>query len=243
MKCWNTMPTPWAMASDGEENDTCSPSISIVPESGFWTPYRIFISVDLPAPFSPTIAWIVPRRTSMSMSWFAMTPGKVLPMPRRRTTTSPDPTGAVPAVVVLLTMSPSMVGGPKDAARPHAIAWDRARCLSRARTRSLRRNGDLAVDDLLLVLLELVGDVVDVAARGRVADAVDRQVVDLRTGLGLAVGDALEEVVDGDVDVLEHRGQDAVADRLVGGLGLVGVDADGPLALLAGRLEDTAGRA
>ncbi len=28
----------------------------MVPSSGRWTPYRIFISVDLPAPFSPTTA-------------------------------------------------------------------------------------------------------------------------------------------------------------------------------------------
>ena len=32
------MPTPALMASAGEPIDTCSPSISIVPESGAWTP-------------------------------------------------------------------------------------------------------------------------------------------------------------------------------------------------------------
>ena len=53
------MPMPCAMASEGVEKVTASPLTSMVPSSGFWTPYRIFISVDLPAPFSPTSAWMV----------------------------------------------------------------------------------------------------------------------------------------------------------------------------------------
>jgi hypothetical protein len=32
------------------------PPSATVPASGWYTPARIFISVDLPAPFSPTIA-------------------------------------------------------------------------------------------------------------------------------------------------------------------------------------------
>ncbi len=87
MKCWKTMPMPSLMASAGELIVTGVPSTSIVPSSGFWTPYRIFISVDLPAPFSPTIACTVAARTSMSMSWLAMTPGNRFPMPRSRTAT------------------------------------------------------------------------------------------------------------------------------------------------------------
>src|SRR5918997_6597466 len=38
--------------------------------------------VDLPAPFSPQIAWISPRRTARLTSSRALTPGKVLVMPR-----------------------------------------------------------------------------------------------------------------------------------------------------------------
>ena len=82
MKCWKTMPMPWAIASAGVAKVTCGPSTLMVPSSGFCTPYRIFISVDLPAPFSPTRAWIVPARMVMSMSWLATTPGNRLPMPR-----------------------------------------------------------------------------------------------------------------------------------------------------------------
>ena len=76
------------------------PSTSIVPSSGFWTPYRIFISVDLPAPFSPTIACTVAARTSMSMSWLAMTPGNRFPMPRSRTATFRRSARSVLGVVV-----------------------------------------------------------------------------------------------------------------------------------------------
>src|SRR5216684_7709106 len=48
-------------------------------------PVRTFISVDLPAPFSPSSAWISPAQTSRSTSWLAMTPGKYLAMPLRST--------------------------------------------------------------------------------------------------------------------------------------------------------------
>ena len=81
MKCWCTMPMPAAMASDGEWNVVSRPSSRMVPSSGLCMPYRVFISVDLPAPFSPTMAWMVPLRTTMSMSEFATTPGKRLVMP------------------------------------------------------------------------------------------------------------------------------------------------------------------
>ncbi len=38
MKCWWTMPMPRAMASAGEEKATRSPSIAMVPSSGFCMP-------------------------------------------------------------------------------------------------------------------------------------------------------------------------------------------------------------
>src|SRR5690349_6479480 len=47
-----------------------------------YTPDRTFISVDLPAPFSPQIAWISPRRTFRLTSDRAFTPGNVLVMER-----------------------------------------------------------------------------------------------------------------------------------------------------------------
>src|SRR3954467_5586413 len=46
----------------------------IAPSSGVYTPARIFINVDLPAPFSPTIAWTSPARSSRSTPWSTGTP-------------------------------------------------------------------------------------------------------------------------------------------------------------------------
>src|SRR5450756_650456 len=43
-----------------------------------YTPARTFISVDLPAPFSPTSAWISPRFTLKLTSLSALTPGNSL---------------------------------------------------------------------------------------------------------------------------------------------------------------------
>ena len=55
------------------------------------TPLSTFISVDLPAPFSPTTAWISPACTARFTSRSAVTPGKRLVMPRmsRRTDMPP----------------------------------------------------------------------------------------------------------------------------------------------------------
>ena len=52
-----------------------TPSTVIVPLSGAMMPPRIFISVDLPAPFSPTRPMTSPGRTSMEKPSSATTPG------------------------------------------------------------------------------------------------------------------------------------------------------------------------
>ena len=59
-----------------------SPSNVIVPASGRSTPVRTLMSVDLPAPFSPTSAWISPAARSKSTPSRAWTPGKAFEMPR-----------------------------------------------------------------------------------------------------------------------------------------------------------------
>ena len=51
-------------------------------------PDRIFSSVDLPAPFSPSSAWISPGATSKSTSSSASTPGKRLLIPVMRSSGS-----------------------------------------------------------------------------------------------------------------------------------------------------------
>src|SRR5919108_5865876 len=76
------MPTPAACAACGCANETSWPSIRIVPASGGYTPARIFIRVDLPAPFSPTTAWISPACRSRSTPCSTSTPTKLFVMPR-----------------------------------------------------------------------------------------------------------------------------------------------------------------
>ena len=63
---------------------TRSPSSSIAPAVGAWSPARIFRSVDLPAPFSPSSPWIEPASTARSTSSSASVPGKRFVMPRIR---------------------------------------------------------------------------------------------------------------------------------------------------------------
>ena len=51
---------PAAFDSAVEWKSTSSPWKRNVPSSRRWTPATILTSVDLPAPFSPTSAWIEP---------------------------------------------------------------------------------------------------------------------------------------------------------------------------------------
>ena len=53
LKDWKTMPMPASIASSGEEKRCFSPRMKISPSSGWYTPARIDIRIDLPAPFSP----------------------------------------------------------------------------------------------------------------------------------------------------------------------------------------------
>src|SRR5262249_18749711 len=51
------------------------------PASGRYSPARMLIRVDLPAPFSPRRAWTSPQRAEKSTCVLATTPGKALSMP------------------------------------------------------------------------------------------------------------------------------------------------------------------
>src|SRR5438128_638822 len=67
------------------------PPISTLPRSGNVEPAATAISVDLPAPFSPTRAWTSPSVTSRLTPLSTMTPGNVLTTSvRRRTTRAVD---------------------------------------------------------------------------------------------------------------------------------------------------------
>ena len=75
LSSWNTNERPAACASWRPWNRRAVPRTRISPVSGSWTPARILISVDLPAPFSPTRQWTSPARRSRSTPRRAWTPG------------------------------------------------------------------------------------------------------------------------------------------------------------------------
>src|SRR5215208_1597346 len=72
---------PRRCASAGEERRISSPARWMAPSSGGNTPVTIWMSVDLPAPFSPTSAWISPGRTVRSTPSRATTPPNRLRSP------------------------------------------------------------------------------------------------------------------------------------------------------------------
>ena len=87
LNSWKTVEMPACCACSGWLNVTCSPATSMVPASGWWTPASSFISVDLPAPFSPTRPSTWPARSSRSASASTVWPAKLLVSPRARSTT------------------------------------------------------------------------------------------------------------------------------------------------------------
>src|SRR5262245_45999352 len=72
---------PAAIASCGLAKCRSRPSTRTTPRSGRCTPPRMRISVDLPAPFSPTMAWISPNATSKSTPSSASVALNRLPTP------------------------------------------------------------------------------------------------------------------------------------------------------------------
>ena len=101
MKCWCTMPIPAAIASFGVREVCGRPSMVISPSSGCSIPYRTFISVDLPAPFSPSRQWISPGRMSRSMWSLATREPKRLVIPRSCSPGAGSVAGADPRAVQL----------------------------------------------------------------------------------------------------------------------------------------------
>src|ERR1700721_35223 len=72
------MPIPARRASCGVRRWTGFPSIRISPESAWYAPARIFISVLLPAPFSPMKACTSPGQMLKFTLFRTRTPGKLL---------------------------------------------------------------------------------------------------------------------------------------------------------------------
>src|SRR5580698_9380493 len=68
------MAMPIAAASAGVRRQTSRPCHRMEPASGCSMPATIFISVDLPAPFSPNSRWTSPASTERLASRRAVTP-------------------------------------------------------------------------------------------------------------------------------------------------------------------------
>ncbi len=79
---WYIVAMPIASPASGSGISTTSPSHRISPSSGRWTPARVLMSVDLPAPFCPRMQWTSPARTSRSTPRSARTPAKAFVTPR-----------------------------------------------------------------------------------------------------------------------------------------------------------------
>src|SRR4030042_61139 len=114
-----------------------------------YTPERIFISVALPAPFSPQMPWIDLRRTPKETRERAVTPGKLfvtlsnsrmvsLMLPRRRALTS------------------------KTKTAPEIPRRGDGRCRCELRTRRPLGLGDILVDLVVGLELALDHDIVEV---------------------------------------------------------------------------------
>ncbi len=88
MKCWCTIPMPAVMAFFGEPNWAFLPSSKISPSSGCSSPYRTFIRVVLPAPFSPSRACTWPGDTERSIRSLATSEPNRLVMPFSSSSTS-----------------------------------------------------------------------------------------------------------------------------------------------------------
>src|SRR5699024_608398 len=205
------------------------------PPSGRYSPYRTFIRVDLPAPFSPSSEWISPGSTTRSMASLATKVPKVFVIPRSSSFTAFASVGAGraagPARFGTWCAVPARGQGPRTGQRG-----------SGALRGGLRLDDHVAADDLLLEGLQLLGElrgdlVLEVVVRGQAHAAVLER-AHVRGAVELALGGAGDDVLDAHGHLLHDGGEDDGLRLGVGGVGLVavGVDPDhhAVLALLGG---------
>src|SRR5579884_3174098 len=186
----------------------------------------MFISVDLPAPFSPSSACTSPVRRSKSTWSSATMPGKRFVIPRSSRTVSPL-TGAIVGRKQKGAESPAPFSDVPSVPAP---------LLQEAGERRSRRHRHLhlAGDDLRLQRVHL-GDErlrharVDLADADTVVLEVEQQVA---ATLELALLRLLDGVEDPDVDPLQGAREDALREAV-----LVDVHADAPDLRVVGRAE------
>src|SRR5581483_8999243 len=178
----------------------------------------MFISVDLPAPFSPRRACTSPSRRSKFTSSFAITPGKRFVIPR----SSRRGASAIARAILSRRGVRPPCGGPTLVASFRPLLDGRGDALDLAGLEELELRGDGVLDRRRHLRAPLA-----------VADAADvRAELLVRAALQRAPLGGLDRVVDGDVDALQrarHHPRTEVA--------LVGVHADSELPLLVCRVE------
>src|SRR5690349_1712460 len=159
----------------------------------------MFISVDLPAPFSPSRQWISPGSMVRSMWSLAVN----------------DPNFLVrPLISSFIAVPPRShhraEPGRRNAPAPALPTQCRALSVG-----SARRDGDRTVDDALLELVDLVLQVLRDLAVEVVVRSQAHTTVLQRAGEELVAERALERLLDRlghrDVHALDHRGQQDVA--------------------------------
>src|SRR5690349_17572217 len=160
------MPAP--CASRAERKCVSCPSIRKRPENSGCTPAMIFISVLLPAPFSPTRPWISPGRSAKSTPRSASTPPKVLPIPfSSRRGVEPSAMAGADQEVILHPLHARRIGlGHDGAASPHALGNALAALLA-GHDRSDARDDRAAVDT--------AGGIADGGEHPAFADRLDRR--------------------------------------------------------------------
>src|SRR4051794_24030110 len=172
------------------------------------------MSVDLPAPFSPSSAWISPRLSSNSIALLATSEPKRLVIPRS------SRAGAAPDIGSVATGAPALLDLGRD-------VGDLARL-------------DLLHDlvHLVLVLGALRGDLAQADAAGLDVEHL------VRAALEGAVLGGLDRVVDGHVDLLQGAREDLRTEVALVGVDADALDAlllggvERAEAALAGDLED-----
>src|SRR4051794_30656592 len=98
---WYTTTSPCRRASRGLEDWSRSPKTRTVPSSAASRPLIMPSRVDLPAPFSPTSAWMVPGSTTRSAPWTAYLPANFLDAP----------THSMAGTAAAVTAAPGCAGG------------------------------------------------------------------------------------------------------------------------------------
>src|SRR3954453_3051607 len=196
VKCWWTMPIPARLAAIGSGISIPAPVSRIVPALGWWMPARMFISVDLPAPFSPQMTCTSPGRTSRSTCASATFPPKDLAMPRR-----------------LRSGSGPLMGSPGSCGRRASAAGARTVPISLERGVDLEAAAHHLGLGLVDLRLDLGGNQLVIVDQ---ADPLVGQAVDLeRAELGLPALDLLDRIIDRVADLLDHRGNDVVGMKAV----------------------------